>query len=94
MAVGTRGSLLGLFGRRPCPLPAPSDTGARPPTQTGVAPEAGGSTLALSLPSAAHSRGGALELLGPLWHRAGTQLSLLYMSPSAFKIMVLRLAYM
>lgn len=42
--------------------------------------EASTSLLALAL-----SRGGTLELPGTLWHRTGTRLSLLYMSPSAFK---------
>lgn len=65
--------------------PAPSETSPRPPAETGVAPEAGGvphrhspCPALLSL----RQHGGAA---GDPGHRAEVRLSLLYMSPSAFK---------
>lgn len=86
---------------RPCPFPQPGPcpASARPRLCTGFfgdqpsppcrnrgGPRSrGASTSALALPSTALGCGSALELPGTLWHCAGMQLSLLYMSPSAFK---------
>lgn len=78
---------------QPCPAPAQSQLcagsfGVQPSPahrNRGGPQSRGASTLALTLPSAALGRGGTWELLGTLWHRAGMRLSLLYMSPSAFK---------
>lgn len=100
-AAGTQGSLLGLLERKkvggcvgaPTSRPSALPIGPRlcwllqrPALlclrNLGWLPrrETSASLLALAL-----SRGDMLELLGTLWHRARMRLSLLYMSPSAFR---------
>lgn len=98
-AGGCAGAPTTLPSALPVPQPGPCPALARPrlraasfgdqPSPTcrnrGGPRSRGASTSALALPGPALGCGSALELPGTPWHCAGMQLSLLYMSPSAFR---------